>query len=79
MRENKSALDGIGEEKTEINLLVPEVLIIIALNAMEFFSLISFDISALFAPFFLFTTRFYFLNAHVFVLVSCCLENFFMD
>lgn len=37
VRKNKSAWMVLGEEETEINLLVPEVLMIIALNAMKFF------------------------------------------
>lgn len=92
MRENKSALDGIGEEKTEINLLVPEVLMIIALNAMIFFLtllmsarrldvLCSFPSSSLrllcFCFFFPhFSPRFCFSNAHVFVPDLLCFRTF---
>lgn len=90
MRENKSALDGIGEEKTEINLLVPEVLMIIALNAMIFFLTLLMSARRLdvlcfplplydyyvFVFFPHFSPRFCFSNAHVFVPDLLCFRTF---
>lgn len=82
MRENKSALDGIGEEKTEINLLVPEVLMIIALNAMIFFSLFSCPLVVwmYYVSLFLFTTimfLFFFHISHLdfaFLMLTCLFQ-----
>lgn len=80
-----------SEEETEINLLVPEVLMIIALNAMKFFPSHSLSISlatcantrwACLCFLDIFPTRFSFsfffaANAHVFVpLSSFCLWTF---